>query len=151
MIAAYWLERLQEFNVAVLLVACVTGAATIIAATALIASAWKRVRQTDTRSALVGMMLQRGMSAADIERVMTACCGQDAGTDGDPEAYIIGLMKENQYSGDDVERVLDAARKNGSIDAAAVKIIESLVEEGVEGREIETLLDARSPRAPQPV
>jgi hypothetical protein len=147
-IISYWLESLQRFNEGVLIVASVALAATMIAMTAIVARAWRRVRQTDARSGLAALMLQRGMPASDIERILMAC-SQSVEKAVDAETHIIELMKENDYSGDDVERVLDAARKNGTIEAATLKLIESLVEQGVEGREIENLLDARAPRAPQ--
>jgi hypothetical protein len=44
----------------------------IIAVTAIIVTNWRRVRQSDAESALKQDMLQRGMSAEDIERIIRA-------------------------------------------------------------------------------
>jgi SOS response regulatory protein OraA/RecX len=116
----------------------------LVGMTGIVVHAWRKVRQSENRTALVGMMVQRGMSAEQIERVMRTC--QEAAEAGDAEvteAGIIGAMKEGDYPAEDIERVLDAARTNGVFDAGSLKIIAALVEQGAEADEIENLLEAR--------
>lgn len=152
MLITTWFEWLQDTNTsALVLMLSVLGAASV-AMVAIVASAWRRGRESDNRTALASMMLQRGMSAEEVERVVRACqLTADEQAECDPEAQLISLMKESDYTTEDVERVLDAARYDGRIDAATVKVVEGLVEQGVEGAEIETLLDARRPRPPRAV
>jgi len=144
MLATSWFDWLGRVDQAVWLTAvpCFSVAAVVV--TAFIVHGWRRVRQSESRTALVGMMLQRGMSAADIERVMQAC-SDSAGEDyeDEPDVRIVALMKENEYEGDDIERILDVARVNGRIDVAAVRVVETLVEQGAKVGEIEGILEAR--------
>lgn len=152
MLMTSWTQWLQDANTSalVLMLGVLATAAVVIVTFALMA--WRRTRESDNRTALASLMLQRGMSAEEVERVLRACnLAADHPEQTDPEAFLISLMKESEYSTEDVERVLDAARTNGQIDAATVKVIEGLVEQGVEGDEIETLLDARRPRPPRAV
>ena len=44
----------------------------IISVTAIIASHWRKARKADADAQLKAMMIQRGMSVSDIERVMAA-------------------------------------------------------------------------------
>ncbi len=156
MLAESIIDGLQKLGDGVLIVAVVCFGMMVVGVTTAIARAWRRVRETESRTALVGMMLQRGMSAADIERIMSTCLDRE-GEDGaevenqKPDVRIIALMKENEYEGDDIERILDAARTNGVIDADTVKVIETLVEQGAEAEEIEGILDARRPPSPNRV
>lgn len=130
-------------NAGVLIVAIIFFSIMVVGVTCFIARAWSRVRTSEDRTALLGMMLQRGMSAADIERVMNSSTGTGDIGDTGPDVGIVTLMKEYEYKGEDIERVLDAARTNGRIDSAALKIVETLVEQGAKVGEIEGILEAR--------
>lgn len=152
MLITSWTQWLHDANTSalVLMLGVLATAAVVIVAIA--SMAWRRTRESDNRTALASLMLQRGMSAEEVERVLRACnLAAEEAADQDPEAFLIALMKESEYTTQDVERVLDAARVDGRIDAATVKVVEGLVQQGVEGDEIETLLDARRPRPPRAV
>jgi hypothetical protein len=60
----------EVFVLAIVVVGSLVGL--IIALTAVLASNWRRVRQLDVEGALKQDMLQRGLSAEDIERVIRA-------------------------------------------------------------------------------
>jgi hypothetical protein len=60
----------EVFILAIVVVGSVVGL--VIAVTALITKNWRRVRQLDIEGALKQDMLQRGLSAEDIERVIRA-------------------------------------------------------------------------------
>jgi hypothetical protein len=60
----------EVFVLAVILTASVVGL--VIAVTAIIVTNWRRVRQLDIEGSLKQDMLQRGMAAEDIERVIRA-------------------------------------------------------------------------------
>src|SRR5262245_54444608 len=112
MLATGLFDWLGKLDVDVITIVCITGAAVVIFG--FVAQAWRRVREYENRAALVGMMIQRGMSVADIERVMQACVDpEDEEEEVKPDVRIITLMKENEYEGNDIERVLDAARIGG--------------------------------------
>lgn len=119
----------------------------IIGVTWIIAGALRRIRQSDNRTALLGMMLQRGMSAEQIERVLNAGGFNstiDAGDDdAAPDVRIIKVLNENSYEGRDVEHILAAAMHRGSIDAATAQVVVSMAEQGTEADEIARVLRLR--------
>ncbi len=125
-----------------------SSAASVVLLTLIMARAWRGVRRSENRTALIAMMLQRGMSAENIERVLNAGGlgvggGESEGEEYDPEVRIITVLKENEYKGDDVERVLETVRHRGRIDAATAKIVETLVEQEAGVDEIVGVLEAR--------
>ena len=64
--------NLGQFTPDVLETAVVAIAGAIIAVTAIVAVQWRKVRQADFEASLKHDMLNRGMSAEDIERVIKA-------------------------------------------------------------------------------
>ena len=86
-----------------------------VAATGIIASQWRRVRVAEMAAALKQQMLDKGMSAAEIEQVIKA--GQQAddstpiactGNEAFDKAALVQRMMEHGYEGADIERVLKA-------------------------------------------
>jgi tellurite resistance protein len=153
MLASSWLHWLDSLGEGFWIVAAVCFTGAVIGVTAVVAHAWRRVRQSENRAALIGLMLQRGMSSSEIERILQTGAEVDEEETGtNPEVRIIELMKEGEYSGDDIERALAAARADGRIASGAVRIIETLMEQEAEIDEIENILEARrSPASPQRV
>ena len=86
----------------------------LIAVTAIVVSQWRRVRVAEIEGALKQQMLDKGMSAADIEKVMNA--GQEpgespitsTGNEALDKAALAQRMIDNGYEGEDIERVLKA-------------------------------------------
>ena len=108
-------EFLDKFNGGQLigLVAVLVGP--LIALVAIAASQWRRVRIAELEAALKQQMLDKGMSAAEIEQVMRS--GQElqspakaasTGNEALDKAALAQRMIDNGYEGQDIERVLRA-------------------------------------------
>jgi hypothetical protein len=105
--------------------------ATIVAIVWILAYHWKRVRQIDFESSLKQDMLNRGLSAGDIERVLWAssdgppeqntAATQEVITDN--EYYLVEKMIDEGKTTEDIERVIRAFKGNGS---TAIKAIEAV-------------------------
>lgn len=96
----------------------------LIAVIAIIAHQWRRVRQLDIEGALKQDMLNRGLTPADIERVIFAS------TDGPPEQlgdtreavsdneyYLVEKLVEEGRSSEDIERIIKAFKSNAKPEA----------------------------------
>jgi hypothetical protein len=99
-------------------VAIVSGS--LIAITAILAHNWRAVRLSETEGALKRDMLNRGMSAEDIERVIKATdrVAADAWSESDPKTETISdnekelvenLVAEGK-TGEEIERILLACK-----------------------------------------
>ncbi len=86
-----------------------------LAGIAVIATQWRRVRVAEMHACLKQQMLDKGMSAAEIEQVMKA--NPDSKEDGEvsltgneavDKAALVQRMVDNGYEGADIERVLKA-------------------------------------------
>ena len=95
------------------LIAVVLGPIAVIIT--VIASQWRRVRIAELEATLKQQMLDKGMSAAEIEQVMRS--GNDGGEEGKlsstgnealDKAALTQRMIDNGYEGEDIERVLRA-------------------------------------------
>jgi SOS response regulatory protein OraA/RecX len=85
----------------------------VVAIVAVVASQWRRVRIVEMEAALKQQMLDKGMSAAEIEKVMTASSNgvasiSSTGNDAIDKAALAQRMVDNGYEGADIERVLRA-------------------------------------------
>jgi hypothetical protein len=106
-------ETLATINPGALiaLVAILSGA--LIAIIAVLAGNWAGVRRTEVDAALKQDMLNRGFSAADIERVLRASStAQEPPPQTDPisdnEYYVVEKMLDEEKSVEDIERVIRA-------------------------------------------
>jgi hypothetical protein len=95
------------------LVAVIMGP--LVAIVAVIASQWRRVRIAEMDAALKQQMLDKGMSAAEIEQVFRA--GRDlssgaswpiTGVEAVDKTALAQRMVDNGYEAADIERVLKA-------------------------------------------
>jgi hypothetical protein len=107
----------------------VIGGAVIFGVVATIAHAWRRVRIAEIEGALKQQMLDRGMSADEIERVARASnqpslgiveCGIDG---SETQTGIVQNLAENGYSAEDIERILKALPKSSADATQAAKAI----------------------------
>lgn len=103
---------------------------------------------------LKALMLQRGMNADEIERVLAAGAaaaphlGQvDAGDN--PEMRIVKVLSNNGYGGSDVDRILAAARAKGPITADAAELVETMANNWSDGDDIERVLRGREFSTPR--
>src|SRR5262245_5981784 len=87
----------------------------LIAIFAVVAVQWRRVRIAEIEGSLKQQMLEKGMSAAEIETVMKASqepAGSGSvtstGNEAADRAALVQRMVDNGYEGEDIERVLKA-------------------------------------------
>jgi hypothetical protein len=85
----------------------------LVAIVAIVAGQWRRVRIAEMEAALKQQMLDKGMSAADIEKVMTASSNgvvpiSSTGNEALDKASLAQRMVDEGYEGADIERVLKA-------------------------------------------
>jgi hypothetical protein len=119
-------------------------------------SAWRKIRQSEHRTRLTAMMLDRGMSAEQIEKVIQAgFIGHDPDADespssaaasADPEVRLVKHLSDSQYEGADVQKIVAAARRDGKIDEATVQIVETLASNWEDTDAIVALLESRRER-----
>lgn len=105
----------------------------------------------DNQDRLESLMIQRGMSADEIERVLKAEGSRpDFGAVvEDAEACIVEVLSENGYSGADIERILRAARAEaGQISPPAGQLVRTLAENWAKAADIERILQTRREPAP---
>jgi len=95
------------------LVAVVGGL--LYAAIAVVVNQWRRVRIAETEAAIKQQMLDRGMTADEIEKVMLASrepmesrAAVSTGNEALDKAALAQRMVEHGYEGEDIERVLNA-------------------------------------------
>src|SRR5213082_2180002 len=107
------LNHIPSHDVAGLLFAVVAGVVTL---GVFIARYWWKVRRAEIDAALKHDMLQRGMGAEDIERVLRASpapAEPPAPPCDNSPAALAGLMAENSYPGDAIAAILKAATERG--------------------------------------
>lgn len=112
-----------------------------------------RAAATENEARLKAMMLQRGMSAEEIERVLNAqsdevsrirrCETDDLSGGQTPEERITSTLADNGYEGKDIERILRAAKSRGPIKPELVGMIRSLSGSWTSGKDIEKIVLAQ--------
>lgn len=103
----------------------VTIAGSLVAIVAIIATAWRRTRVAEMQLALKQQMLEKGMSAAEIEQVMRAsqepapavAAPLILGNDVHDKAAVVQHLVDNGYHGEDIERVLKAYQSDSKVSA----------------------------------
>lgn len=147
-----WLAEMSIVKITIL-------AAAVVCAAGVGFSAWRRIRQSEHRTRLTAMMLERGMTPEQIEKVIAAGqIGQDpapavgAPSDpcADPEVRVIEHLTEWDYEADDVQKIVDTVRRHGQFDEVTVRIVETLASNWEDADAIVRLLEARAKRGPSP-
>jgi hypothetical protein len=148
------LDRVPSHDVTGVLFAVIAGFATL---GIFIARYWAKVRRTEIEAALKHDMLQRGLGAEDIERVLRAsqAPAEPAATSapaGDTSpAALAGVLADNSYEGDDIAAILKAvAERDAPLSAAEFAVVRKLAEEGYEGDDVVTTIRALPRPAPTP-
>ena len=87
----------------------------LVAIIAVVSVQWRRVRVAEIDGSLKQQMLDKGMSAAEIEAVMKASVQSagsgsvtSTGNESLDKAALVQRMVDNGYEGEDIERVLKA-------------------------------------------
>jgi hypothetical protein len=104
---------------------------TVVFTVWILAHYWKRARQIDLDSSLKQDMLNRGLSAADIERVLWASSDGAAASVNtaaqevisDNEYYLVEKMIDEGKSVEEIERLVRAFKGNG---LTARRVIEAV-------------------------
>ncbi len=106
----------------------------------------------ENQDRLKALMIQRGMSADEIERILLARAPSpplaDQADPSDAEQRIVTVLSENGYEGADVEQILAAARAGNQLDTTVAKMVETLAENWTKGPDIVRILKARRGAAP---
>ena len=96
-------ELLAKFEAGELIaLAAVIGGA-LIAIFAVVSYQWGRVRVAELETSLKQQMLEKGMSADEIEQVMKTTKAPT-----DTKVGLVQMMIEHGYEGEDIERVMKA-------------------------------------------
>lgn len=109
--------------------------------------AWRRVRTAELRAGLTRRMLDNGMTADEIVRVLaTSKISEPTGRHpaaNDPEVLIVEVLTGNHYEAQDVQRILTAARASGRVDDSTYGVVKSLAESWAETDNIVSVLEGR--------
>ena len=114
-------ELLDKFNAGQLIGLTAVMIGPLIAIVAIITGGWRSVRVAELEASLKQQMLDKGMSAADIEQVMQANQKSSrsgkvvpTGTGSIDKAALAHSMVENGYEAGDIERVLLAYQQTAN-------------------------------------
>jgi hypothetical protein len=100
-------------GILVALVAIIGGCLVAIIST--MSSAWRQVRVAEQENVLKQEMLQRGMSAGEIERVLTASPTKlPTEPVSDNEYYLVEKLLDEGKSAEEIERVIRAIKPSSS-------------------------------------
>ncbi len=100
----------------------------------------------ENQDRLKSLMIQRGMSADEIERVLRSegVKIDFAGEAENTEARIVEVLSDNSYEAADIERILGAARGGGDrISPAVGRLVVALGENWAKATDIERVLESR--------
>jgi hypothetical protein len=128
------------------LVAIVFGNLVLIAIVTAVAATYVRVVATRTQAALKQLMLERGMSAEDIVRVLQS--ERPPASEVTPTP-IGALMAENGYEAEDIGKVV---RVWDRLPPGVQATLRAMVEQGYQGADLAQVLDAcptRTPASPE--
>ncbi len=137
-----------------LLVLIIVIGGLLLAAITIIAAHWRHVRVAEIQAALKRQMIERGMSAGDIEKVLQASTAPNAeeadvqftGNPGEDKARLVNLLIDNGYEAGDVQRILLAFHDPACAGQEARDIAQKagalrvLIDNGMESEDIEKVL-----------
>lgn len=102
----------------------------------------------ENQDRLKALMIQRGMGAEEIERVLAQDSVGGIGEQNDAEAKMIRTLTTNGYKASDVARIATAAKNNsGFVDEPAAAMVEGLAWNWTSASKIIRALDERHGRA----
>jgi hypothetical protein len=111
------MEFFDKFNAGELIGLAAVLIGPVVAIVAVVSTQWRKVRIAELEAALKQQMLDKGMSADQIEQVMNASqdpCSRGSLTGNEmlDRAALAQKMVEEGYEGQDIERVLKAYQPN---------------------------------------
>lgn len=144
-----WIQRAIGHDLIALVA---VGGGLLMCIIAVVAKNWRHVRIAEIEGALKQQMLDKGMSAADIEQVLrtsrsrtpTECATAQlfAKTVVDIPA-LVNVLAEHGYAGEDIERILRTLPSEPSADPRfheKVATIQNMVEHEMPAEDIERVL-----------
>jgi Na+-translocating ferredoxin:NAD+ oxidoreductase RnfG subunit len=108
------IEFLSRFNGGELIALTSVIMGPVMIAIIVVASQWRKVRVAELEVILKQQMVDKGMSAAEIEQVMKASNDPgevsvtSTGNEAQDKAALVQRMVDQGYEGEDIERVLKA-------------------------------------------
>lgn len=124
----------------------------------IVSSAWRRAAQTEQRARLAGLLVQRGLPTAEIERVLRAAQMTNVCTDpdeegvdaaADPETQLVQILASNHYGGNDIRKIIEAARRGGGVSPALVARVRALAAQWEDASGIVSMLESDAARSPE--
>jgi hypothetical protein len=112
-------DFLAKFNAGEIIGLAAVLIGPLVAIVAVISTQWRKVRIAEMEAALKQQMLDKGMTADQIEQVMCASHQPNGkpvaltGNEGLDKAALAQRMVEQGYDGEDIERVLKAYQPAG--------------------------------------
>ncbi len=150
--------RFPQFWIPVVSIVC----GTLVVLTAILAHQWRAARLAEVEASLKQDMLNRGLSAEDIERVIRAGRSQDPPPGppekpdpvSDNEYYLIEKLVEEERPIEEIERIIrafktpsgDAVAKAEPISENEYYLVEKLLEDERPVEEIERVIRALKAR-----
>jgi len=123
----------------------VIGLGALIAIVAIIAAHWSEVRRAEADAVLKQDMLQRGMTADEIERVLRASQAPAAPktvVEATPSG-VATLMAKEGYDGDNMAAVLATLEERGRhLTADEFTAVRAMIKEGYDGDQIVVMVRA---------
>jgi SOS response regulatory protein OraA/RecX len=121
----------------------------LLAGITVLAICWRRVRLAELEAALKQQMLEKGMSAAEIDLVLRSPKPPEvtyrADEFADTKAAVVANLVEQSMPAEDIEKVLQAFQDNpdgaGEVKEKR-KMIEAMAEQGMSGGDIARVLRA---------
>ena len=114
------LDHQELFGLSVVILVGLVGA--IVVPIAIITTGWRRVRVAEMELALKQQMLEKGMSATEIEQVMRTLGPPPAtpppvmlGNEIHDKATLVQHLVDNGYAAEDIERVLKAYQSDSNV------------------------------------
>jgi hypothetical protein len=131
--------------------------ALLLAAVAIVAHHWRQVRVAELQAALKRQMIERGISAADIDKVLQAPnppeetedteeAASFTGNPAEDKTRLVSLLLDNSYEAEQIERILRAFHDpachapDSTTLAQKAATLKVLIENGLEVEDIEKVL-----------
>src|SRR5271165_4010414 len=130
-----WSNFFQSIG-GILFITFIFGGWIIVAVASTLAKAWRKAQESEHIAALKQGMIDKGMSAEDIERVLRA--GPEAPeSKGDPTVRITTKLAEHEVPAKTMEEILTAFRAAdaGTRDTVA-KSVASMLDSGADGERV---------------
>jgi len=144
------LDRVPTHDIGAVVLVVIVGFATL---GVFIAYYWAKVRRAEIDAALKHDMLQRGMGAEDIERVLRASAApaEPASPCDNSPAGLAGVLADHSYDGDDIAAVLKAMDDRGTpLTPAEFAVVRKMAEQGYDGDDVVAAIRALPKPAPAP-